>query len=538
MPHDPLFLLRLSIKKLKATVIVDIWPQVLFFACVATMVSLVSDMTTHSLAISNQMLTVLGTVLGLVVSFRTSSAYERYQEGRKTWTNIFLASRNLAHMIWNHVPFDRDPPKDDKKDASKPAGGNDQPQDKKDGNSKDAGEDADDSDPTVASEKQKQRLEAAIEKKTMINLVQAFSVSVKHFLRGEAGIYYEDLYPLVCFLPRYATHPPEKPSEEDLLPLWRAADMQGQAPGSESRHDFPQAKKVSSDPGPHTEHEDGHQPKTRLWQRQNKRRDSFDPEKALPAVASDKPLRPARNPPKYNIFDYIKDLFDYVIASRGKGDWRTARPSSVTIESNVPLEITLFLSSYLAWLLKKGLLTPAMGTGITNNLASLQEAVVNLERIRSTPLPFAYQAHLRMTIWLYLFFLPFQIYSAFKYLTIPATAFASFLLLGFLEIGQEIENPFNYDDNDLDLDGFCLSIQRELHEITAHSAPDPNEYIFSTWNQPFAPGDRRTAEEMLNGGSNEYLHPDTGVTSVRRTMLRSWRDVDEMTRDWRAGHRL
>jgi len=67
-----------------------------------------------------------------------------------------------------------------------------------------------------------------------------------------------------------------------------------------------------------------------------------------------------------------------------------------------------------------------------------------------------------------------------------ATAFASFLLLGFLEIGHEMyvhvdsatpvdadnshsENPFNYDLNDLDLDGFCLTLQRDLHEITAVS---------------------------------------------------------------------
>lgn len=84
-----------------------------------------------------------------------------------------------------------------------------------------------------------------------------------------------------------------------------------------------------------------------------------------------------------------------------------------------------------------------------------------------------------------------------NWLTIPGTAFASFLLLGFLEIGQEIENPFNYDLNDLgtcsfrlgvahvsdrrllDLDYFCLDIQRQLHEITAHTNPDPSEFIFS-----------------------------------------------------------
>ena len=35
------------------------------------------------------------------------------------------------------------------------------------------------------------------------------------------------------------------------------------------------------------------------------------------------------------------------------------------------------------------------------------------------------------------------------WITIPGTAFASFVLLGFLEIGQEIENPFDYEMNDL-----------------------------------------------------------------------------------------
>ena len=37
----------------------------------------VNEFTNVNLAISNQMLTVVGTVLGLVVSFRTSSAYDR-----------------------------------------------------------------------------------------------------------------------------------------------------------------------------------------------------------------------------------------------------------------------------------------------------------------------------------------------------------------------------------------------------------------------------------------------------------------------------
>ncbi|KZS89278.1 hypothetical protein SISNIDRAFT_417158 [Sistotremastrum niveocremeum HHB9708] len=127
---NPLLAGQWTAKKFRSTVINDIWPEVLFFTLIATMVALVSEKTSTSLAVSNQMLTVLGIVLGLVVSFRTSSAYDRYVlkqlwiarhwpigltgyfspsspgramtsywEGRKLWTSIILASRNLAQLV-------------------------------------------------------------------------------------------------------------------------------------------------------------------------------------------------------------------------------------------------------------------------------------------------------------------------------------------------------------------------------------------------------------------------------------------------------
>jgi len=264
-------------------------------------------------------------------------------------------------------------------------------------------------------------------------------------------------------------------------------------------------------------------------------------------VNSDRPLKPRRNPPVARVCDHLpllrvfkflwhllRKLFrrqPRVLADSGRSLLGKKRKPQIT-ESNVTLEITLFLHSYFARLMKRGLVTPAIATRLSNDIGMLQDTWSNLERIGNTPFPFAYQAHLRMSLWLYLFFLPFQIQSAFKYLTIPATAFVSFLLLGFLEIGQEIENPFNYDLNDLDLDHFCLSIQRELHEITAHPSPEPEAYLFSSWNQPFAPADRRTAEELMTNRET-YQHHEVdgeGMLCIRRMLLKNWRDVDSMTK--------
>lgn len=52
--------------------------------------------------------------------------------------------------------------------------------------------------------------------------------------------------------------------------------------------------------------------------------------------------------------------------------------------------------------------------------------------------------HLKLVIWGYLIFLPFQLVSAFGYITIPAVALVSTAFLGFLRVGEEIENPFGY----------------------------------------------------------------------------------------------
>ncbi|KAF9525225.1 UPF0187-domain-containing protein [Crepidotus variabilis] len=484
---NPLFRGTWTAKKFQATVINDIWPETLFFSLVATMVVLVSKETTHKLGVANGLLTVLGTVLGLVISFRTSSAYERYQDGRKMWTNIMIASRNLAQQIWIHIPSDR------------------------------AGK----GDTTV--------MQNIIEKKSMINLITAFSVSVKHFLRGERGVYYEDLYPLISFLPKHAEG--ASPDSEPL-PLWhdddddehhRAIDMPVTELGREvsrSSSDGTQQGEMGEKGG--------------------------DPEKGL-GPRGERRLRPARNPPVDTIYDYfpLLRLFKWIarsISKRARAKQTAAEKArnkrrkhqSEVLESHIPVEIVLVLSNYTAYCMRNGLMQPAIATGVTANLTMLQDTVSNLERILNTPLPFAYQAHLRMSLWLYLFFLPFQIYSAFGWLTIPGTAFASFLLLGFLEIGQEIENPFNYDLNDLDLDYFCQAIQREMHLITAHPAPDPRSFIFTNLNQPFAPVDMRTAQELTQG-DGEYRFPldgqaEAGVPSLRRTLLKGWKEVDNMTR--------
>jgi len=64
---------------------------------------LVVAMLIFIVAVDSLLLTVLGFVVGLSLSFRSSTAYERYAEGRKFWAQMTLHSRNLARIIWIHT---------------------------------------------------------------------------------------------------------------------------------------------------------------------------------------------------------------------------------------------------------------------------------------------------------------------------------------------------------------------------------------------------------------------------------------------------
>lgn len=131
--------------------------------------------------------------------------------------------------------------------------------------------------------------------------------------------------------------------------------------------------------------------------------------------------------------------------------------------------VRMYLSAYQADLIRRNLLSTSLIGPFMNTIVALQQAITDLDKIATTPIPSAYTVQLRLTVWIYLFFLPFQLYPTLKWVTIPATAIAAVTYLGFLEIGAQIEMPFAYDQSDLDLDKFCLKLNHQLAEVTAVS---------------------------------------------------------------------
>lgn len=99
-----------------------------------------------------------------------------------------------------------------------------------------------------------------------------------------------------------------------------------------------------------------------------------------------------------------------------------------------------------------------------------------------------------------MFLLPFQLYTALGWVTIPASVAAAYIILGILFIGQEIENPFGEDTNDLPLESFCAQVAAELDVIASRRKPRCSEWVEHVENRPLWP--------LSSSGWHVWMHRD------------------------------
>ncbi|KAG6817370.1 hypothetical protein H0H87_009557 [Tephrocybe sp. NHM501043] len=231
-----------------------------------------------------------------------------------------------------------------------------------------------------------------IERKSVINLLEAFAVSLKHYLRGEDGIYYQDLYYLVKFLPAYAL-PPSIPFDVKIQePPIDVVDPKSPATTSSLMYQRSCASAPTlpipvTSPSPR---------KTSFLTSISEHPRATTKEKIILQRSDEGLLLPAHSPPKYHIFDLFPfSLVVKFLTKRGrelKGKTAAklrAKMRTNTISHNLPLEISLYLSSYIAALQnRKQTDVPTINT-LLNSLNQLGDALTGLERILTTPIPFS-----------------------------------------------------------------------------------------------------------------------------------------------------
>jgi len=173
---------------------------------------------------------------------------------------------------------------------------------------------------------------------------------------------------------------------------------------------------------------------------------------------------------------------------------------------NIPLEITLYLGSYIAALQRRKTEEMMTINALLTQLNTLVNCLTGLERILTTPIPSSYRIHIWVILCIYLLALPSQIVKELKWYTIPGFILVCAAFFGFLVAAEEIENPFGYQRNDLNLDHYTRNIIRaELHAITSTAPPDPAVWAFAEDNNLIFAADtnrdiRLSPEEWVRRG--------------------------------------
>ncbi|CAI2165473.1 2687_t:CDS:2 [Funneliformis geosporum] len=138
--HDPYAYHRPHFIRWKGSVIKKVLPSTMVITIVAIIVTVVHLNTPIKMGIQQSFITVLSFVVGLLLTYRTNTAYDR-----KLWSTITVAIRSLTRNIWINIK-------------------------QVDTNSRDI-----------------------VEKVSAINLLSAFAFATKHYLREDPPSEYIDL---------------------------------------------------------------------------------------------------------------------------------------------------------------------------------------------------------------------------------------------------------------------------------------------------------------------------------------------------------
>ncbi|KAK7932059.1 hypothetical protein PG985_002771 [Apiospora marii] len=318
------------------------------WSSIITWLSLSERIPGVNLSISSILLTVTGFVVGLGLSFRNSTAYERYAEGRRYWSQLTLTCQSLARVYWVNT-----------------------------------------------KEREQCSKEDLLAKITALNLLTAFAVALKHKLRFEPYTYYEDIEDLVAHLETYA----RSATQDD---------------------------------------------------------DVFKPKKP-------------------NVFKVVGEHLGISFAASNP---RKIIKKAQSPLGNLPLEILTYLAAYTDEIIGNGQLPiPMTQTMAYNGMQALNDVMTGTERVLTTPLPLAYTISISQITWAYVMLLPFQLLKDLKWVTIPAAVCASYIILGLLFIGREIENPFGNDVNDLPLELYCQQIVQDLETVSARPPPRQSDWV-------------------------------------------------------------
>ncbi|KAG9104933.1 hypothetical protein FRC06_005000 [Ceratobasidium sp. 370] len=364
---------------------------------------------------------LLSVVVGLILVFRNGTSYDRYYEGRKDFGVMMSNVRNLARLLWVNA----NPPLPSEDHNAK------QPSAFMRIRGKIYEPSSSIRNPVITS------ASLRIEKERALKLMVAFAVAVKHHLRSEDGFQYDDFIGLL----------PSDFSRFDNRGFDKRGIHGNRDYGTSSSIAVPGAAN-----GRETEHTHGLSSSADLSATlvpPSPRRISFIGNKG---AAPD----PERDP-------LLSDNRQTVIF----------RPYDLRKPLPLPLIIAHELTRLIHKFQRSGMLAsvgPAGVNAMNSLIQSMIDQVTAMERVSNTPIPVSYSIHLKQSVTLYLFSLPFTLIGDLGWRMIPVVTLVAYTLMGIEGIANEIEMPFGRDPSDLPLDLYCDELRGEIEYMMENLA--------------------------------------------------------------------
>lgn len=133
--------------------------------------------------------------------------------------------------------------------------------------------------------------------------------------------------------------------------------------------------------------------------------------------------------------------------------------------NHIPNGIWKALYEEIIKLTKDGVITKEELLFLNTEIQSFTDNIGACERIKNTPIPYSYSIFLKKIIFVYVLTMPFGFAMEFGYWATLVVPFVFYAFASIELIGEEIENPFGNDDNDLPTDEIAERIKLNLQEL-------------------------------------------------------------------------
>lgn len=136
-----------------------------------------------------------------------------------------------------------------------------------------------------------------------------------------------------------------------------------------------------------------------------------------------------------------------------------------SLKNHGPTDLVILLTHKLHQLKKEGKISDIEMVYLDTQISGFLDVCGGCERIKNTPIPYSYSSFIKKFIILYVLALPIAYVINLGLFMIPLTVFVYYVLMSLELIAEEIEDPFNNDENDIPMETIAQNIEKNVHQI-------------------------------------------------------------------------